>query len=150
MESTPVPTGSRQRLPRRVWRSVFRGPLVPRDDSDRKRIVFDHLVLHPRPIRVPAVTIGYWHTYGLGGMALVLFLLLAATGMLQALSIAWDTERERRFFLYPGRDIPPDDWLHWTRAAAAERLLAADPSSPDARRLEAFIELGAGRKPDHP
>jgi len=36
-------------------------------------------------------------------------------GRLQAFSLAWDTERQRWFFLYPGQDIPPDDWLHWTR-----------------------------------
>lgn len=38
-------------------------------------------------------------------------------GRLQALSIAWDTARGKWFFLYPDRDIPPDDWLHWTRNA---------------------------------
>jgi len=38
-------------------------------------------------------------------------------GRLQALSVAWDTERREWFYLYPGRDIPPGDWLHWTRAA---------------------------------
>ncbi|MGD8330981.1 MAG: multiheme c-type cytochrome, partial [Acidobacteriota bacterium] len=36
-------------------------------------------------------------------------------GRLQAFSLAWDTERDRWFFLYPDQDIPPDDWLHWTR-----------------------------------
>ena len=36
-------------------------------------------------------------------------------GRLQAFSVAWDTEREEWFFLYPGSDIPADDWLHWTR-----------------------------------
>jgi len=67
---------------RRIWRSVFRGPLWPRDDSDRKLIVFNHLVLHFRPIRVAEKTIRYTHTWGLGGMSMVLFLLLAATGVL--------------------------------------------------------------------
>ncbi len=38
-------------------------------------------------------------------------------GRLQSLTIAWDTEREEWFFLYPGQDIPADDWLHWTRGA---------------------------------
>ena len=38
-------------------------------------------------------------------------------GRLQALSVAWDTERGEWFYLNPGQDIPPDDWLHWTRAA---------------------------------
>jgi tetratricopeptide (TPR) repeat protein len=36
-------------------------------------------------------------------------------GRLQALPIAWDTERERWFTLNPDTAIAPDDWLHWTR-----------------------------------
>lgn len=75
-------TTRRVSITRRIWRSVFRGPLRPRDDTDRKRIVFNHLVLHFRPIRVPETTIRYTHTFGLGGMSMVLFLLLAATGVL--------------------------------------------------------------------
>jgi quinol-cytochrome oxidoreductase complex cytochrome b subunit len=61
---------------------VFRGPLRPRDDTDRKKIVFNHLILHFRPIRLPEKTIRYTHTFGLGGMSMVLFLLLALTGVL--------------------------------------------------------------------
>jgi quinol-cytochrome oxidoreductase complex cytochrome b subunit len=69
-------------LRHRVWRSVFRGPVRPRDDTDRKRIVFDHFVLHNRPIRLPAKNIRFTHTWGLGGSSLVLFSLLVATGLL--------------------------------------------------------------------
>jgi tetratricopeptide (TPR) repeat protein len=36
-------------------------------------------------------------------------------GRMQALSLAWDVERKRWFHLYPDTDVPPDDWLHWTR-----------------------------------
>ncbi len=36
-------------------------------------------------------------------------------GRLQALPIAWDTERERWFTLNPDTEIAPEDWLHWTR-----------------------------------
>ena len=36
-------------------------------------------------------------------------------GRLQALPIAWDTERERWFTLNPDAVIAPDDWLHWTK-----------------------------------
>ena len=38
-------------------------------------------------------------------------------GRLQALPIAWDTERARWFTLNPNAVIAPDDWLHWTRNA---------------------------------
>jgi len=36
-------------------------------------------------------------------------------GRLQALPIAWDTQRERWFTLNPDTVVAPDDWLHWTR-----------------------------------
>jgi len=66
----------------RVWRSIFRGPVLPRTDRDRKWIVFNTLLLHLRPIRVPASTIRFSHTFGLGGMSLVLVMLLMGTGVL--------------------------------------------------------------------
>jgi len=56
--------------------------MVPRDDRERKWVVFNHWILHFRPVRVPAETIRYTHTFGLGGMSAVLFLLLVATGVL--------------------------------------------------------------------
>jgi quinol-cytochrome oxidoreductase complex cytochrome b subunit len=65
-----------------IWRSVFRGPIYPRDDRERKWIVFNHWILHFRPVRVPEKTVRYTHTWGLGGMSLVLFLLLVSTGVL--------------------------------------------------------------------
>jgi quinol-cytochrome oxidoreductase complex cytochrome b subunit len=66
----------------RIWRSVFRGPVVPRTDRERRWVVFHHLVLHWRPIRLPESTLRYTHTWGLGGMSLVLVTMLAATGIL--------------------------------------------------------------------
>ncbi|MCK4773312.1 MAG: hypothetical protein KAT30_00950, partial [Candidatus Krumholzibacteria bacterium] len=56
-------------------------------------------------------------TYTFGVTPLQQYLIPFAGGRLQALTIAWDTERNQWFYLYPGQDIPPDDWLHWTRAA---------------------------------
>jgi quinol-cytochrome oxidoreductase complex cytochrome b subunit len=72
----------RSGLPGRIWRSIFRGPIFPRDDRDRKKIVFDTLILHFRPVRVREETIRYTHTFGLGGSSLVLFLILVSTGVL--------------------------------------------------------------------
>jgi len=69
-------------LPARIWRSVFRRPPIPRTDYERKWVVAHTMILHLRPIRVPARTIRYTHTFGLGGMSLVLVLLLMATGVL--------------------------------------------------------------------
>jgi quinol-cytochrome oxidoreductase complex cytochrome b subunit len=70
----------------RVWRSIFRGPVIPASDRERKWIVFNTLLLHLRPIRVPAATLRYTHTFGLGGMSLTLVLLLMGTGALLVLA----------------------------------------------------------------
>ncbi len=56
-------------------------------------------------------------THTFGWEPLQQYLIPFPGGRLQALSVAWDTEREEWFFLYPGQDIPADDWLHWTRGA---------------------------------
>jgi quinol-cytochrome oxidoreductase complex cytochrome b subunit len=69
-------------LVRRVWRSVARERIRPRDDRERKRVIINNLVLHFRPVHVPEATIRYTHTWGLGGMSMLLFLVLAATGVL--------------------------------------------------------------------
>ena len=53
----------------------------PRDTSSARTIV-GTFVLHLRPVRVPAATIRFTHTFGLGGMSLVLLVLLAVTGSL--------------------------------------------------------------------
>jgi tetratricopeptide (TPR) repeat protein len=36
-------------------------------------------------------------------------------GRFQALSVAWDTEEQRWFDLYPDATFSASDWLHWTR-----------------------------------
>jgi len=56
-------------------------------------------------------------THTFGWEPLQQYLIPFPGGRMQALSIAWDTDREQWFYLYPGQDIPPDDWLHWTRNA---------------------------------
>ena len=53
------------------------------------------------------------HTFGVE--PLQQYLVPFPGGRLQALSLAWDVEREEWFYVYPGERIPPDDWLHWTR-----------------------------------
>ncbi len=55
---------------------------MPRDDRERKWVTFNNFILHFRPVRVPAKALSYTHTFGLGGMSLVLVLLLVGTGVL--------------------------------------------------------------------
>jgi tetratricopeptide (TPR) repeat protein len=54
-------------------------------------------------------------THTFGWEPLQQYLIPFPGGRFQVLSIAWDTEREEWFYLYPDQDIPSDDWLHWTK-----------------------------------
>jgi quinol-cytochrome oxidoreductase complex cytochrome b subunit len=74
--------GGQPSLAERIRRSIFRGPVVPKTDRERKWVVFNTLILHLRATRVPKPTLRYSHTFGLGGMSLVLVLLLMGTGIL--------------------------------------------------------------------
>jgi quinol-cytochrome oxidoreductase complex cytochrome b subunit len=51
-------------------------------ESSRTRKVYKDLVLHVHPTRVRRSTIAFSHTWGLGGMALILFLLQLFTGLM--------------------------------------------------------------------
>ena len=53
--------------------------------------------------------------YTFGVEPLQQYLVPLPGGRLQAFSLAWDTEQERWFFLYPDQVIAADDWLHWSR-----------------------------------
>ena len=55
--------------------------------------------------------------YTFGWDPLQQYLIRFPGGRMQAFSLAWDVQRKRWFFLYPGKRIPPSDWLHWTRNA---------------------------------
>ena len=83
---TPTPAG-RAPLLRRIWQSIIlRGPVVPRTDRDRAFVTVHTLLLHLRPVKVPARTIRFTHTFGLGGSSLVLITILAVTGILMMLA----------------------------------------------------------------
>lgn len=73
-------------LLRRLWDSaVLRGPLVPRSDRERALLTVHTLILHLRPVRLPARTLRFTHTFGLGGSSLVLIAVLAFSGLLMML-----------------------------------------------------------------
>jgi quinol-cytochrome oxidoreductase complex cytochrome b subunit len=67
---------------RRLWNSVFLETVYPRTSRERKRNAFDALILHIHPPTVPEKTLRFSLTWGLGGMALVLLLLMVLTGTL--------------------------------------------------------------------
>ena len=89
----------------RFWRSVIRGPVFPRDDRDRRRIVLSHLILHMRPARMRPQTLRYTLTWGLGGTCLVLFMLLALTGVLMVFVYVPSPERAYQSVTALERDV---------------------------------------------
>lgn len=68
--------------PRDLGRSVFVDPVYPGTSRERRRTPFDTLILHLHPPTIPERTLAFNLTWGLGGMALVLLLLLVLTGAL--------------------------------------------------------------------
>jgi quinol-cytochrome oxidoreductase complex cytochrome b subunit len=80
---------------RRVWKSVFPRPIVPRTERERRKTILDFFVLHLRPVRVRRSTLPYTHTFGLGGSSLVLISLMVATGTL--MMFAYEPTPERAY-----------------------------------------------------
>ncbi len=58
------------------------------------------LILHTRPELVSAKALRFTHTFGLGGMALVLFLMLAGTGLLMIFVYEPSPERAYESILF--------------------------------------------------
>ncbi len=56
-------------------------PSIPVDDRSRMRMVVDSLVLHLHPSKVPARTLSWTYTWGLGGLSALLVTILALTGI---------------------------------------------------------------------
>lgn len=69
-------------LKQRVWDSIQRDELLPQDDRGRMRLVMNNLVLHLHSSKVARPTLKFTYTWGLGGLALLLIMLLAITGVM--------------------------------------------------------------------
>jgi quinol-cytochrome oxidoreductase complex cytochrome b subunit len=67
---------------RRIRLSIFSDPVCPRTEGERRRFPLRYLLLHLRPATVPAETLRFTLSWGLGGTAAVLILLQLATGIL--------------------------------------------------------------------
>jgi len=55
---------------------------APADDRGRMRMVVDSLILHLHPTKVPASTLRWTYTWGLGGLSAVLMMVLGLTGVI--------------------------------------------------------------------
>ncbi len=73
-------------------------------------------------------------TYTFGVAPLQQYLVPFPGGRLQALSAAWDTQRQRWFHVNPGPAAPPGDWLHWTRQGQNWNAMCSDCHSTAVRK----------------
>jgi hypothetical protein len=55
-------------------------------------------------------------------------------GRYQCLTVAWDTEQERWFHLYPDERIPPNDELHWTGRYQRWNAMCAECHSTELKK----------------
>lgn len=72
--------------------------------------------------------------YAVGIVPLQQYLVALPGGRLQALSVAWDTQKNRWYSLYPDERITPDDWLHWTQGAQNWNMMCADCHSTHVKK----------------
>lgn len=70
------------RLPDRVIDSIQRDDLPLDDDRSRMKFVMNNLVLHIHPAKVAKPTLKFTYTWGLGGLAILLVMLLVITGVM--------------------------------------------------------------------
>lgn len=68
----------------------------------------------------------YEITHTFGWAPLQQYLVDFGRGKLQALTVAWDTEKEQWFSMHSGEKIEPGDWLHWTGGAMNWNTMCAD------------------------
>jgi predicted CXXCH cytochrome family protein len=91
--------------------------------------------------------------YVVGVTPLQQYLVATGGGRLQALDVAWDTERKRWYHLYPGEDTSAGNGLHWSgsyknwNARCAECHVTAfeknyDPRTDSYRSRQAEIGVG--------
>ena len=75
-------TPDRPNLLQRFWYSIFPGTYQKPSDRQHYRHLFNSLLLHFRPRKIPERTLNFNLTWGLGGMAVVLVSMLFITGLL--------------------------------------------------------------------
>jgi hypothetical protein len=72
--------------------------------------------------------------YTFGVRPLQQYLIEFPGGRLQALGVAWDTNKKSWFHLYPKEKITHDDPLHWTRLYQNWNMMCADCHSTNLRK----------------
>ena len=70
-----------------------------------QQLIANSLILHMRPARVPGKALRYTHTFGLGGMSLVLFLMLISTGVLMIFVYEPSPQRAYQSILFMEQEV---------------------------------------------
>ncbi|MFC2087491.1 tetratricopeptide repeat protein [Bacteroidota bacterium] len=73
----------------------------------------------------------YQIVYTFGYFPLQQYIVEFPRGRYQCLHMAWDSEKNKWFDLYPDLEILPNDWLHWTKGAQTWNGMCADCHSTD-------------------
>jgi len=69
--------------------------------------------------------------YAVGIAPLQQYLVALQGGRLQALSVAWGTQKHRWCSLYSSERITPGDWMHWKPGAQNWNMMCAvKPATP--------------------
>jgi len=89
----------------RIGHSIFPGFLQSLKEREGYRKLFNTLILHFRPRTVPERTLRFSLTWGLGGMALILILLLFGTGLMLKFVYQPSPEKAYESILYLQGDI---------------------------------------------
>jgi len=76
----------------------------------------------------------YEISYTFGVAPLQEYLIAMPGGRLQALQIAWDTEKKRWFDLHPDEKVDSKDSLHWTKPAQNWNFMCAECHSTDLKK----------------
>jgi quinol-cytochrome oxidoreductase complex cytochrome b subunit len=71
-----------KRILQRFKDSIYTGSLNPKDKQERLNLIFRSLVLHLHPPLINSKVVNFNHTFGLGGMAIVLICMQFITGLL--------------------------------------------------------------------
>jgi quinol-cytochrome oxidoreductase complex cytochrome b subunit len=66
----------------RIIKSIFRSPVLPQTDAEKGRFIGVNFLFHLRPRKLPERALEFKRTFGLGGIALVLLMLLLVSGIL--------------------------------------------------------------------
>ena len=106
----------------RVWRSIFRHDL-PDNDLNRSLMITSNLLLHLHPVRVRKHGLRLTYTWGLGGISLFLFLVLAVSGALLMFEYVPSVERAYSDIISIQSDVPFGGLLRNVHRWAAELMV---------------------------